>query len=551
MEKIWIKNYPPNVPESLPPLDKSLIQLFQETCLKFKDQPAFISFDKTLSYQELKEKSFHLAGYLQSQGLKKGDTLVIQLPNLLQYPISLWAAILSGLTVVNMNPLYTIREMLIPIKETKAKGIVLLSNNAAKLKKFLHETDLKSIIVTDPGDLLNFPKKTIINCVFKYKTKTLKPNKMNTSISFLKALQIGSKQPAQIQERDFNQTVFIQYTGGTTGVPKGACLSQKNILSNLKQCELWILNNLEKGKEKALAALPLYHIFALVVNGLVFFLNGFSNLLIANPRQTSSLIKTLKKHSISTGTGVNTLFKSLLSHPDFKNLKFKSWKIFVAGGMSVEISIQKLWKSITNSPLIEGYGLTEASPIVCCNRLDKAHLGYAGFPFPSTEIRITDEKGQQVGIGEEGELEVRGPQVMVKYYNKEEETKKILTEDGWLKTGDIVKLNQEGLIQIIDRKKDMINISGLKVFPNEVEEVLLSFKEVKEAAVVPANNDKGEEIVKAFVVKNTETLTEEEIKSHCKKHLAPYKIPKQVQFIKEIPKSVIGKPLRRVLKDKL
>lgn len=549
MEKIWIKNYPPGVPENLPPLDKSLIQLFQETCLKFKDQTAFISFDKTLSYQELKEKSFHLAGYLQSQGLKKGDTLVIQLPNLLQYPISLWAAILSGLIVVNMNPLYTVREMLIPIKETKAKGIVLLSNNAAKLAHFLHETDLKSIIVTDPGDLLNFPKKTIINFVFKYKTKALKLNKINTSISFLKALQIGSKQPAQIHERDFNQTVFIQYTGGTTGVPKGACLSQKNILSNLKQCELWILNNLEKGKEKALAALPLYHIFALVVNGLVFFLNGFSNLLIANPRQTSSLIKTLKKHLISTGTGVNTLFKSLLSHPSFKNLNFSSWKIFVAGGMSVEISIQKLWKSTTNSPLIEGYGLTEASPIVCCNRLDKAHLGYAGFPLPSTEIRITNEKGQQVGIDEEGELEVRGPQVMGKYYSKEKETKKVLTKNGWLKTGDIVKINHEGLIQIIDRKKDMINISGLKVYPNEVEEVLLSCKEVKEAAVVPAKNNKGEEVVKAFVVKNTETLTEKELKSYCKKYLATYKIPKQVQFIKEIPKSVIGKPLRRFLKN--
>ena len=549
MEKVWIKNYPPGVPEVLPPLDKSLIQLFEETCSQFKDQTAFISFDKKISYRELREKSLHLAAYLQSQGLKKGDAFVIQLPNLLQHPISLWAAILSGLTVVNMNPLYTAREMAGPIKETKAKGIVLLPSNVKNLKTFLHETDLKSVIVTGPGDMLSYPKKPIINLVFKYKTKTLTQKTVKNSTSFLKALQTGSKKPVNIQERDLKETVFIQYTGGTTGLPKGACLSQKNILSNIKQCELWILNNLEKGKETALAALPLYHIFALVANGLVFFLNGFSNLLIANPRQLSSLIKTLKKYPLSIGTGVNTLFKSLLSHPQFKSINFKPWKIFVAGGMSVEVPVQKLWQSTTDSLLIEGYGLTEASPIVCCNRLDKISLGYAGFPFPGTEIRVRDEKGQLTGINEEGELEVRGPQVMEKYYKQEEETKKVLTEDGWLKTGDIVKVNHEGLVQIIDRKKDMINISGLKVYPNEVEEVLLSHIAVKEAAVVPAKDNTGMEVVKAFVVKNTEPLNEEELKSHCKKHLAPYKIPKQIQFTGEIPKSVIGKPLRRFLKD--
>ncbi len=549
MEKIWIKNYPPGVPEVLPPLDKTLIQLFEETCSQFKDQTAFISFDKKITFRELREKSLHLAAYLQSQGLKKGDAFVIQLPNLLQYPVSLWAAILSGLTVVNMNPLYTAREMSGPIKETKAKGIVLLPSNVENLKTFIDETSLKSVIVTGPGDMLAYPKKPLINFVFKYKTKTLNQKNIKNSIPFLKALQTGSKKPVNIQERDFKETVFIQYTGGTTGIPKGACLSQKNILSNIKQCELWILSNLEKGKETALAALPLYHIFALVANGLVFFLNGFSNLLIANPRQLPSLIKTLKKYPLTIGTGVNTLFKGLLSHPKFKDINFNSWKIFVAGGMSVEVPVQELWKSTTNSLLIEGYGLTEASPIVCCNKLDKVSLGYAGFPFPETKIRVRNEKGQLVGIDEEGELEVYGPQIMKGYYQQEEETKKVLTEDGWLKTGDIVKVNQEGLIQIIDRKKDMINISGLKVYPNEVEEVLLSHKDVKEAAVVPAKDNTGTEIVKAFVIKNTESLNEEELRTYCKKHLAPYKIPKQVQFISEIPKSVIGKPLRRFLKD--
>lgn len=549
MEKIWLKNYPPGVPKDLSPLDKSLIQLFEEACAKYKDQTAFISFDKKISYQELREKSLQLAGYLQSQGLKKGDVFVIQLPNLLQYPISLWAAVLSGLTVVNMNPLYTAREMQGPIQESEAKGIVLLPSSFAHLKTFLNKTDLKSVIVTGPGDLLNFPKKPLINFVFKCKTKTLISSRIKNRSSFLQALQIGSKTKAQVLERDFEETLFIQYTGGTTGVSKGACLSQKNILSNLKQCECWMLDNLEKGKEKALAPLPFYHIFAFVINGLVFFLNGFSNLLIANPRQVNPLIKTLKKYPLSVGTGVNTLFKALINHLRFKSLNFSSWKLFVAGGMALDNSVKELWESTTKSLLVEGYGLTEASPVVCCNRLDKAASGYVGFPCPSTEIRITDEEERVLGIDEEGELEVRGPQIMKGYYKQEEETKNVLTEDGWLKTGDVAKVNKEGLVKIIDRKKDMINISGLKVYPNEVEEVLLSLKTIKEAAVVPGKDKTGTEIVKAFIVKGAETLNEDEIKSHCKKYLTSYKIPKRIIFTKEIPKSTIGKPLRRLLRN--
>ena len=549
MEKIWLKNYPPNIPQDLPPLNQNIVQLFETACEEFKTQTAFISFGKSLLYKDLKKQSLHLVSFLQSQGFKKGDVIVIQLPNLLQYPVSLWAAILSGLTVVNMNPLYTAREMLGPIQESQAKGIILLSNNLAKLTSIFDKTKLQTVIVTGPGDFLDFPKKQIINAVFKYKTKILNQKKPAKSHSFLTALQQGSKTQAQIQKRDFTETLFIQYTGGTTGTSKGACLSQKNILSNLKQCEIWMLNDLEKGKEQALAALPLYHIFAFLVNGLVFFLNGFTNVLIANPRQMPSLIKTMKKQNLTIGTGVNTLFKSLLTQPQFKKLDFSKWKLFVSGGMSLESSVQKLWQSVTNSRLIEGYGLTEASPVVCCNRLDKPREGFAGFPLPSTQVRIVDEKGQELGINEEGELEVQGPQVMNKYYKQEEETKMVFSPDAWLKTGDMAKVNPEGLIQIIDRKKDMINISGLKVYPNEIEEVLLSFKEVKEAAVVPAKDEEGAEIVKAFVVRNTESLSEEALQCYCKKHLAPYKIPKQIVFTQEIPKSLIGKPLRRLLKD--
>ena len=547
MERIWLKNYPPNVPPNLPPLDKNITQLFEEACEEFKNQPAFISFKKSLSYKELRKQSLYLAGYLQSQGFKKGDVIVIQLPNLLQYPVSLWAAISSGLTVVNMNSLYTATEMLRPLQETNAKGIILLSNNLANLNSILDQTQCHSVIVTNPGDLLDAPKKQIINFVFKYKNKLFNQKKPDHSISFLQALQDGSKTKAKIQKMDLKDTLLIQYTGGTTGISKGACLSQQNILSNLKQCELWMLSYLEKGKERALAALPLYHIFAFLVNGLVFFLNGFSNILVANPRQIPSLIKTMKKQNLTIGTGVNTLFKTLLSQPQFKKLNFSKWKLFISGGMSLEFSVQKLWQSITKSRLVEGYGLTETSPVVCCNRLDKPSEGSAGLPLPSTHIRIVNEQGQELEINQEGELEIRGPQVMEKYYQQKEETKMVLNCEGWLKTGDIAKVNSEGLVQIMDRKKDMINVSGLKVYPNEVEAVLMSLDQVKEAAVVPKKNEEGAEIVQAFVVLNEATLNEKKLKNHCKKHLAPYKVPKHIVFTQEIPKTIIGKPLRRLL----
>ncbi len=549
MEKIWLKNYPPNIPTEIPPLDKSLIQLFESACGEFKSQPAFISFNRTLSYKGLQEKSLHLAGYLQSRGFKKGDSIIIQLPNILQYPIVLWASILSGLTVVNLNPLSAPSEMLQPLQETRAKGIALLSSSLPALKNIISQTEIQLALVTDPGDLLGFPKKQIVNFAFKYKNKLAGRAGPDSAIPFLKALREGSKTKAKIQERDFKDTLSIQYTGGTTGGLKGARLSQKNILSNLKQCEVWMLSQLEKGEERALAALPLYHIFAFLVNGLVFFLNGFANALIADPRNMPSLIQTMKKQRLTLGTGVNTLFKALLAQPQFKKLDFSQWKFFISGGMPLEPAVQKMWQSRTSSYLVEGYGLTEASPVVCCNRLDKPSEGFAGFPLPSTQIRIMDEAGREMGIGQEGELEARGPQVMDGYYKRKEESQTALGPGGWLKTGDIAKISPEGLVQIIDRKKDMINISGLKVYPIEVEEALLALKEVKDAAVVMAKDKNNEEAVKAFVVKNAEELTEEDLKSHCKKHLSPYKIPKRFVFTQQIPKNIIGKPLRRLLKD--
>ncbi len=551
MEKLWLKNYPPGIPAELPPSDQSLIQRFERACEEFQNQTAFSSFGQNLSYKELKERSLHFAGYLQSQGFKKGDVLVIQLPNLLQYPLSLWAGILSGLTVVNMNPLSTSREMLGPIQETEAKGILLLSSQLNNLREIYGKTKLKTVIVTDPGDLLAFPKKQIINFVFKSKNLSFQKSRQNSSfkpISFLKALQKGRAFPVRVQEKALNETLFIQYTGGTTGIAKGACLSQKNILSNVRQCESWMLTYLRKGKEQALSALPLCHIFAFLVNGLVFFLNGFSNILIANPRNIPSLVKTIRRQKLTVGTGVNALFKALLKNPQFQKMDFSKWRLFISGGTALESSVQKKWETLTQSRLIEGYGLTEASPVVTCSRLDKESIpGSAGYPLSSTQIRIVDEKGSELKVGEEGELEVKGPQVMKAYYRQEEESRKVF-RDGWLKTGDIAKVSPEGWLKIIDRKKDMINISGLKVYPIEVEEVLLSCDKVEEAVVVPGKNSEGEEIVQAFVVRS-EGLSEGELKSFCTKYLSPYKRPKRIAFVKNLPKSFAGKPLRRLFKN--
>ena len=549
MEKFWLKNYPPNVPADLTQLDKNLIQKFEETCKEFKTKPAFISFGKNLSYEELYQRSMDLAGFLQAQGFKKGDVIVIQLPNLLQYPIALWASVLSGLTVVNMNPLYTAREMLQPIQETKAKGIILLSNKLKELNKIIDKSSLKTVLVTEPADLLNFPKKQMINFIFKYKTKTFKQTSLRGQVSFGHALEEGSKSEAQIVKRDLEDTFFIQYTGGTTGTSKGACLTQKNILSNLRQCELWMLSCLRKGEEKTLFALPFYHIFAFLVNGLVFFCNGYSNVLVANPKQIRSLVKTIKKQNITIGTGVNTLFKALLNNKKFRALDFSKMKFFISGGMSLESAVKEDWQSLTHSFLIEGYGLTEASPVVCVDRLDQPTAGFVGYPLSSTEIRVRDEQGRELGVDQEGELEIRGPQVMKGYYNQQEETKLVLSEEGWLKTGDIVKINPEGLVQIMDRKKDMVNVSGFKVYPNEVENVLSLFPKVKESAVVAGKKEDGSEFVRAFIVqKGEESLTKQELISYCKHNLADYKVPKEFIFTEEIPKNIIGKALRRLLK---
>lgn len=543
--------YPSHIPYEIPPIEKGIIALFEEACKEFADKSAFNSFDKQITYKELYQLSFKLASFLQKSGLQKGDVIILQLPNILQYPVSVWASLLSGLVVSNMNPLYTSREMLLQIKDSNAKAIILLSSSAKKLEGIIDNTHLQTVIVTEPGDLLDFPKKQIVNTFFRRAWKGQVSLSLPGGFSFLKALSAGSGKSFQVCERSLDDILFIQYTGGTTGISKGASLSQRNILSNLKQCELWMASSLEKGKERVLAPLPLYHIFAFLVNGLLLFLYGAENVLIADPRQIPRLIRTMKKRPLSIMVGVNTLFKALLQNSGFKKLNFSSFKFFLAGGMSLEPSVQRRWREVTGIHLIEGYGLTEASPVVCCNSLeDPEEGGYVGFPLPSTKIRIVDEQGRELPIGEEGELEVKGPQVMKGYYKKEEETKNVLDDEGWLKTGDIATVNERGLVKIKDRKKDMINISGLKVFPNEVEEALLLHEAVREAVVVGVKDESSKEQVKAFIVKKEDSLTEEALKDHCRRLIAPYKAPKEFEFINEIPKTTVGKPLRRFLRKR-
>ena len=556
MQKLWLKNYPPNVPHKLAPLNKTLIEEFEQACKEFDKKPAFISFNKKLSYGELYEKSQSLARYLQAEGFKKGDVFVIQLPNLLQYPVALWGALLAGLKLVNMNPLYRAKEMLLPLKETQAKGIVLLSNKLKDLSEILDQVFLQKVIFTHPGDLLDFPKKTFFNLLWKYKHgKQTQPLKNISCSSLSLALKRDSSPttyspPSSPPFADSKDTeILIQYTGGTTGIIKGVSLTESNILSNLKQCELWMRSDLQKGKEVALAALPLGHIFSFLVNGLVFFCSGYTNVLIANPKKINAMVSVLKKQKISIGTGLNTLFKALLKNKNFKKLDFSSWKIFISGGMTLESSIQKEWEACTNSRLIEGYGLTESSPVVCVDRLDKPNKTFVGYPLPSTEVRITNSEGKELGLNQKGELEVRGPQVMKGYYKNPKETLMVLNSEGWLKTGDIASINEQGLIQIVDRKKDMINIAGFKVYPNEVEQVLLSYPPVKDCVVIGEKDQDNKEYLKAFIIKKQELLNKEHVLSHCQKNLAPYKIPKQIAFCQHIPKNFIGKNLRQSLKN--
>jgi long-chain acyl-CoA synthetase len=552
MEKIWLKSYPFGVATEINPDEYvSLTSMLQESCHEFSGKVAFENFNTELSYHTLLEKSLVLAAYFQKHlQLRKGDRFAMMLPNLLQYPIIMLAALQLGLIIVNINPLYTRRELLIPLKDSGAKAIIMLAHQVDNLVAIIKETQIKYVLITELGDEFTGLKRLAINSYFKYFKRSRPSLSFPYAIHYREALQEGKKISFDSVAIGPDDIAFLQYTGGTTGLPKGAMLTHRNLVANVMQCMEWMGGLLEKGKEVVVTALPLYHIFSLTVCCFVFWKLGGRSLLITDPRNINSLIKLLTTKPFSVFMGVNTLYRALIQHPAFNTLNFNSLKISLAGGMPVLKKIADQWQRATQKPIIMGYGLTEASPVVTVNPLYvREFSGSIGLPLPSTKVAILDDEERELALGETGELAIVGPQVMLGYWNQLTETKHVFTKAGWLKTGDIARMDNEGYIYLIDRKKDMILVSGFNVYSYEVEEVIASHPGVAEVAVIGVPNAQSEESIKAFIVKRDLALTEEDIQDHCKKRLTGYKRPHLIEFCQELPKSSVGKVLKNKLRE--
>ncbi|MGY4565086.1 long-chain acyl-CoA synthetase [Erwinia sp. TECH1] len=551
LNKVWLNRYPADVPAEID-ADRypSLIDLFEHAANRYADRPAFMNMGQAMTYRKLEERSRAFAAYLQQGlGLKKGDRVALMMPNLLQYPIALFGVLRAGMIVVNVNPLYTPRELEHQLNDSGASAIVIVSNFAHTLEKVVAKTQLKHVILTRLGDQLSPAKGTLVNFVVRYIKRMVPKYHLPGAISFRRVLQEGYRmqyvRPAIVND----DLAFLQYTGGTTGVAKGAMLTHRNMQANLEQTKATYGSLLKAGEETVVTALPLYHIFALTVNCLLFIDLGGANLLITNPRDIPGLVKELAKNRFTAITGVNTLFNALLNDKDFQQLDFSSLSLSAGGGMAVQKAVAERWEKLTGHYLLEGYGLTECSPLVSVNPYDiRYHSGSIGLPVPSTDIRIVDGEGNEVAPGEPGELCIKGPQVMPGYWNHPQATGEVL-KNGWLHSGDIVTVDAEGFIRIVDRKKDMILVSGFNVYPNEIEDVAMLHPKVREAAAVGVPDAVAGETVKICVVKKDASLTKEELIAHCKKHLTGYKIPKIVEFRDELPKTNVGKILRRELRD--
>jgi long-chain acyl-CoA synthetase len=552
MEKIWLKSYPKSVPEDVD-VDafKSLVDVFETSCKTFSDKPAFSNMGKTITYKELDRLSASFAAFLQKNlGLKKGDRIAIQMPNLLQYPICLFGALRAGLIVVNTNPLYTPREMKHQFNDSGAKAIVILANFAHQLDEIIDDTPVEHVIVTELGDRLGLVKGTLINAVVKYVKKMVPSYKIPGAISLNTALLKGALQTFDPPKIDSMDTAFLQYTGGTTGVSKGAVLAHRNMVANMMQIGSWLGAVSIGSGDIIITALPLYHIFSLTVNCMAFLKQGGHNVLITNPKDIPAFVKELGRYPFNVFTGVNTLFNALVNNQDFQELDFSTLRITVGGGMAVQTSVAKKWQEITGTPLVEGYGLTESSPVLTCNRIDGfERLGSIGIPLPSTLVTVRDEEGKDLPQGEEGEICGKGPQIMQGYWQRPKETEATMWPDGWLKTGDIGLMEDDGYFRIVDRKKDMILVSGFNVYPNEIEEVVASHPGILEVAAVGVPDERSGEAVKIFVVRKNSALTVNTIKEYCREHLTGYKNPKYVEFREELPKTNVGKILRRSLRE--
>ncbi|MGB3464438.1 MAG: AMP-binding protein [Cyclobacteriaceae bacterium] len=550
----WLQHYGNEIPQEIDAdCYSSIAELLEEAFKNYSDRVAFSNFGKELTFKDIDRLSRDFAAYLQNvAGLKKGDKLAVQMPNLLQYPIVVFGALRAGVTVVNTNPLYTPSEMEHQFKDSDAKAIVILANFAANLEKILPNTNIETVIVTEIGDMLGGLKGWITNFVVKNVKKMVPSYSLPKAIPFKSVMKEGEKATFNKVEIANDDLAFLQYTGGTTGVSKGAMLTNRNIIANVQQLLVWMQSGGLRDKEIVITALPLYHIFALTVNLMIMIQVGAKNVLITNPREMDGFCKEMKKHKFTVITGVNTLFVGMLNNPIFQSTDFSSLKFGFGGGMAVQKFTSEKWKEVTNSPLCEGYGLTETSPVLTSNLLkdNGTHIktGYIGIPMPSTDIRILDDDGNDVAPGTPGELCAKGPQVMKGYWGRPKETEDTFT-DGWLKTGDIATMDEDGFFKIVDRKKEMILVSGFNVYPNEVEDAVASHPKVKEVGAIAVPDKKSNEAVKIYIVKSDDSLTEEEIKAHCKECLTGYKRPKYVAFTDDLPKSNVGKILRRILKE--
>ncbi len=552
MDKPWLTRYPSDVPETINPDQyDSLVEMFEQSVQKYADQPAFMNMGSVMTFRKLEERSRAFAAYLQNElKLQKGDRVALMMPNLLQYPVALFGVLRAGLIAVNVNPLYTPRELEHQLNDSGATTIVIVSNFANTLEQVVENTPVKNVVLTSLGQMLPRAKGTIVDFVVKYVKGMVPKYNLPGAISMRKALRAGRRMQYVKPFMSGDDIAFLQYTGGTTGVAKGAILTHRNMVANVMQAKGAYGPVLSPGRELVVTALPLYHVFALTVNCLLFVEMGGRNLLITNPRDIPGFIKELQKYPFTAITGVNTLFNALVNNEDFHELDFSNMKLSVGGGMAVQRAVAEKWKKVTGVHLLEGYGLTECSPLVTGNPYDlEDYTGAIGLPVPSTDVRIVDEEGKPLPNDQVGELQVRGPQVMQGYWQRPEATKEVIDPEGWLFTGDIVKFDDEGLLHIVDRKKDMILVSGFNVYPNEIEDVVALHGKVLEVAAIGQPHEVSGELVKVYVVKSDPSLTKEEVIAHCREHLTGYKVPKLVEFRDDLPKTNVGKILRRVLRE--
>ena len=548
----WLKSYAPGVPATIDASQYASVRdIFLQSCKRFAQAPAFACMGKSITYAELDRQSRDFGAWLQSRGLKRGARVAIMMPNLLQYPVALFAILRAGLTVVNCNPLYTPRELEHQLKDSGAEAIVILENFAHTLQAVIAQTAVKTVVTTQIGDMLGMPRSFVTNFAVKRLKKMVPAFELPGAVAWPDALAAGRGKPIEEPPLGHGDIAFLQYTGGTTGVSKGAMLTHGNIVSNLLQSSAWWGTHMREGEEIIITALPLYHIFALTGNCLTFMKIGAKNVLIPNPRDLPAFVKTLGEHRFTCITGVNTLFNALLNTPGFAQLDFGPMKMSLGGGMAVQRAVAERWKQVTGKPLLEAYGLTETSPGACINPFvpDAEYNGYCGLPISSTVVTIRDDEGRVLPLGATGEICIAGPQVMKGYWNRPDETAKVMTEDGAFRTGDIGIMNPEGYVKIVDRKKDMILVSGFNVYPNEIEDVVAMMPGVREVCAVAAPDEKSGEVVRVVIVKKDPELTKAQVLEHCKQQLTGYKIPKIVEFWKELPKTNVGKVLRREVKN--